>query len=133
MISRSSGQPENDTKTLFFHPPPPFPGTEFLQLQQWWQLYCFTILGSTSIVIHSVKQRLLRNWPRSDTAISRDFLRKRWHSLVQTSFTELPNRSMISVEMRWSVTVSDFQAWTYTILNLPHLKQSLGELPGEVC
>ena len=28
-------------------------------------LYCFAILGLTSTVIHSVKQRLLRNWPGS--------------------------------------------------------------------
>ena len=29
-------------------------------------MYCFTILGSASIVIHSVKQHLLRNRPGSD-------------------------------------------------------------------
>ena len=39
--------------------------------------------SSTSIVIHSVKQRLLRNRPGSDTAISRDFLRER----LQREFT----------------------------------------------
>ena len=55
----------------------------FLQLQQWWHLYCFAILGSASIVIHSVKQRLLRNRPGSDAATSRDFLRKR----LQRAFT----------------------------------------------
>ena len=38
---------------------------KFLQLQQYWHLYCFAILGSTSTVIHSVKQRLLRNRPGS--------------------------------------------------------------------
>ena len=31
----------------------------------WWHLYCFAILGSTSIVIHSMKQCILRNWPGS--------------------------------------------------------------------
>ena len=44
--------------------------------------------------MHNVKQRLLRNRPGSDTVTSRNFLRKRLqrHSLMQTSFTELPNR-----------------------------------------
>ena len=37
-----------------------------LQLQQWWHLYCLAIVGSTSIVIHSVKQRQLRDRPGSD-------------------------------------------------------------------
>ena len=55
----------------------------FLQLQQWWHLYWFAILGSTSIVTHSVKQRLLRNQPGSDAATSCDFLRKR----LQRAFT----------------------------------------------
>ena len=35
------------------------------------------ILGSTSIVIHSMKQRLLRNWSGNDTTTSRDFLHER--------------------------------------------------------
>ena len=39
--------------------------TVIFALQQYWHLYCFTILGSTSTVIHSVKQRLLKNRPRS--------------------------------------------------------------------
>ena len=43
----------------------------------------FAILGSTSIVIHSVKQRLLRNQPGSDAATSRDFLSER----LQRAFT----------------------------------------------
>ena len=62
--SRSSGQPKNDAKTLFFHPQSPFHGN-FFQPQQYWHLYGFAILGSTSTVIHSVKQRLLRNRPGS--------------------------------------------------------------------
>ena len=77
------------TRRHFFSPSFPFP-RYFLQLQQWWLLYCFAILGSISIVIHSVKQRLLRNRPGSDAATSRDFLRERL--LVQTSFTEPANR-----------------------------------------
>ena len=66
-----------------------------MQLQQYWHLYCFAILGSTSAVIHSVNQRLLRNWPGSG---SRDLSRllarkitKGVHSHVQTSLAELPN------------------------------------------
>ena len=55
----------------------------FLQLQQWWHLYCFAILHSTSIVIHSVKQCLLRNRPGSDAATSCDFL----HERLQRAFT----------------------------------------------
>ena len=62
--SRSSGQPKNDAKTLFFHHPSPFTGN-----------FC--------IVMHSVKQRLLRNWPGSDVATSRNFLRER----LQKAFT----------------------------------------------
>ena len=50
----------------FFPPSIPFPGY-FLQLQQQWQMHCFSILGSTSIVIHSVKQHLLRNQTGSDS------------------------------------------------------------------
>ena len=57
--SGSSGQPKNKTnkKTTqrrFF---------PTLQLQQWRHFFpfCFAILGSASIVTHSVKQRLLRN------------------------------------------------------------------------
>ena len=66
-------------------PPPSIPFTRlFLQLQQpWWHLYCFAILGSTSIVTHSVKQHLLRNRPGSDAATSRDFL----HESLQRAFT----------------------------------------------
>ena len=64
------------TQTLLFHPPSPFP-SNFLQLQQWWHLHCFAILGSTFTVIHSVKQRILRNWPGSDAATSHDVSRER--------------------------------------------------------
>ena len=62
-------------KDTFLPPSIPLP-RYFLQLQQWWHLYCFAILGSTSTVIHSVKQSLLRNRPGSDAATSRDFLRE---------------------------------------------------------
>ena len=90
--SRSSCQPKIDAKTLFFPPSIPFPRL-FLQLQQYWHLYCFAILGSTSIVIHSVKQRLLRNRPGSAlrplaTSCAKDY---KAHSLQQTSFAESPN------------------------------------------
>ena len=56
---------QKTTKRHFFPPLIPFP-LYFLQLQQWWQLYSFAVLDSASIVIHSVKQRLLRNRPGSD-------------------------------------------------------------------
>ena len=61
------------------------------QLQQWWHMYCFAMLGSTSIVIHSVKQRLLRNWPKSDAATTSCAKDYKGHSLVQISSTELSN------------------------------------------
>ena len=40
-------------------------------------MYCCAITGSASIVIHSVKQRLLRNWPGSDAVTSCNFLHER--------------------------------------------------------
>ena len=51
------------------------------------------VLLSTSTVIHSVKQCLLRNWPGSvlrplATSLLKDY---KAHSLQQTSFTEWPN------------------------------------------
>ena len=78
------GQPKNEAKTLllFFQPSITFP-RKFLQLQQYWHLYCFAILGSTFTVVHSVKQRLLRNQPGSDAATSCDFLPER----LQRAFT----------------------------------------------
>ena len=103
---RSSGQPKNYAKTLFSHPPSPFPGI-FLQLQQWWHLYCFAILGSASIIIHSMKQRLLTNWPGSDAATSRDFLRER----LQRAFTRAKgihsvNRLIVDPRSSASATTS---------------------------
>ena len=41
------------------------------------------ILGSTSIVTHSIKQRLLRNQPGNDAVTSHNFLRER----LQRAFT----------------------------------------------
>ena len=67
---------KNDAKTLFSPPSISFP-RNFLQLQKLWHLYCFAILCSTSVVIHSMKQRLVRNRPGSDAATSCDFLRER--------------------------------------------------------
>ena len=77
--SQLSGQPENNTKTSFSHSPSPFPCNHC----QYWHLYCFTILGSTPNVIHSVEQRLLRNRLRSDAATFRNLLRER----LQRAFT----------------------------------------------
>ena len=79
---RKKDKEKKDAKTFFVHAPSPFPGN-CLQLLQWWHLHCFAILGSTFILIHSVKQRLLRNRPGSDAATSRDFLRER----LQRAFT----------------------------------------------
>ena len=64
-----------------------------MQLQQYWHFYCFAILSLTSTVIHSVKQRLLRNRPGSAlrplaTSCAKDY---KAHSLYQTSFAESPN------------------------------------------
>ena len=61
---QSSGEPKNDAKTLFVHPPAPFHGN-FCNCNSNWHLYCFAILISTSTVIHGVKQHLLRNRPGS--------------------------------------------------------------------
>ena len=64
-------------------------------------MYCFAILVSTSIVIHSVKQRLLRNRPGSDAANSRDFLRER----LQREFTranQLHRTAQYESVPRWS-------------------------------
>ena len=72
---------QKTTQRHLFSPFIPFP-QYFLQLQQYWHLYCFAILGLTSTVIHSVKQRLLRNQPRSALR----------HSLY-LCFAESPNSS----------------------------------------
>ena len=99
MKLRSSGQPKKDAKNFFSHPPSPFPSNFATATVV--ALYCFTILGSTSIVIHRVKQRLLRNRPRSDAATScmKDY---KGHSLVQTSFTEPANSSPSGPETQFT-------------------------------
>ena len=71
---QSSGQPKKRCKDTFFRI------LHHLSLvishaRQKWHLYCFTVLRSTSIVIHSVNQRLLS--PEVAAATFRDFLRKR--------------------------------------------------------
>ena len=76
-----SGQLKNDIKTLFstlHHLSHVIFATATVAAFD-----CFTILGSTSIVIRRVKQCLLRNWSGSDAATSCDFLRKR----LQRAFT----------------------------------------------
>ena len=67
-----------------------------------WHLYCFTIPGSTSIVIHSMNQCLLRNQPGSDSwdlsrLLSSCMKDYEGHSLVQTSLTALPNMTCFLV------------------------------------
>ena len=76
----------------------------FLQQQQWWHLYCFAIIGSTSIVIHSAKQRLLRNRPGSDAATSRDIsvarkITKGIHSCKPASLNR-PSTDLSNVAIR---------------------------------
>ena len=92
MNSRSSGQPKKRCKDPFFQVSSPFPGN-FCN--------CNSIGICTASqfqvqlpVIHSVKQRLLINWPEMTlqplaTSCAKDY---KQHSLLQTSFTELPNR-----------------------------------------
>ena len=94
MNSRSSGQPKNDAKTLFFHPPSPFHGN-FRNCNSIGICTALQFQVSTSMVINSVKQRLLRNWPGSAlrplaTSCAKDY---KAHSLWQTSFAKSPNKS----------------------------------------
>ena len=83
-------------QTLFSPPSIPLPRS-FLQLQHWQHLHCFTILGSTSTVIHSVKQQISPEVMLRSLATScvKDY---KGHSLLQTSFTEPPNSQGGGVE-----------------------------------
>ena len=82
---------------FFFHPASSFPSNFCICNSG---VICtasqFYFLGSASIVIHSVtvRQCLLRNQPESDAVTSCNFLRENYkgHSLMQTRFTEPPNR-----------------------------------------
>ena len=68
---------------------------QFLQTQQKWHLYCFAILGWTSIVIHKVKQRLLRNRPGSgswDQSFTKHY---EGNSLVRTASMNCPIVTLI--------------------------------------
>ena len=82
---------QKTTQTHFcFQPSIPFPRWSFLQLQQYWHLYCFAILGSTFTVIHSVKQRPLRNRPGLKCAATSEVawtITKRIHSSKPASRT----------------------------------------------
>ena len=58
-----------------------------------WHFYCFAVVRSASIVIHSVKNASSEIGPELTlrplaTSCAKDY---KGHSLVQTSFTELPN------------------------------------------
>ena len=55
------GQLKNNAKTLFFHPRSPFP-CNYCKGSSIGIFYCSTILDSTSIAMHNVKQCLHRNW-----------------------------------------------------------------------
>ena len=81
---------------FFPHPPSPFPGN-FCNCNSG-GINSFQILGSASIVIHSMKQHLLRNQPRSDAATSRDFLHKR----LQRAFTH-------ANQLHWTARNSNWQ------------------------
>ena len=86
--TKSSGQPKNDAKTLPLPPPPPSPfHGNFCNCNS----ISFAILGSTSTVIHSVKQRLLRNRQPLATSCAKDY---KSHSFQETSFAESPNKNV---------------------------------------
>ena len=51
--SRSSGQPKNDAKTLFFHPPSPFPGNFFSTAT----VVAFVLLRNSTFSFHCYTQR----------------------------------------------------------------------------
>ena len=74
--STSSGQPKNNAKTLFSHPPSPF---AFVQL-----------CHAYSEISLEVTLRLLA------TSCAKDY---KGHSLMQTSFTELPKRGMMTKQI----------------------------------
>ena len=80
--SRSSGQPKNAPKTLFFHPPSPFPGI-FLRLQLF---LAFVLLRNSRFNYQRYTQREAtpsQKSARKCAATSRDFLRER----LQSAFT----------------------------------------------
>ena len=108
--SRSSVQPDMTQRHFFFHPPSPFHGN-FCNCNSGGHLYCFAILGSSGIVIHSVQQRLLRNRPGSALRTSRDILRERLQrafTSCKTSFTEPPQQQQTPEhEVLKLVTVQD--------------------------
>ena len=60
-------------------------------------LYCYAILGSTSIVIHSMKQCLLRNLHGNDATTSRNIL----HERLQRAFTHT-NQLHWTAQESWS-------------------------------
>ena len=92
--SRSSGQPKNDAKTLFFHPPPlstvifatPTVLAFVLLRYSRFNFHCYTQPEATPI----------QKSARKCAATSCDILRERLQSAftLATSFAESPNRSM---------------------------------------
>ena len=93
--SRSSGQPKNDAKTLFFHPPSPFPGN-----------FCNCNSGGicTASQFEVQLPLLYTAWRNAYSEIGPELTLRplatscakhhKGHLLVQTSFTEPPNRSL---------------------------------------
>ena len=91
--SRSSGQPKNDAKTLFFHPPSL--STVIFAAAT---VLAFVLLRDSRFNFHCYTQREAtptQKSARKCAATSRDFLRERLQSalilLLQTSFAESPN------------------------------------------
>ena len=134
--SRSSDQPQNRRrKDTFCLPSIPFPRS-FLQLQQNWHLYCFAILISTSTVIHSVKQRLLRNRPGSAlrlplaTSFAKHY---KAHSLQQTSFAESPMvRTHCQIFQRFYKTNYKYTAATFRRVETNHCQFKTKQLENAV-
>ena len=89
---QSSGQPKNDAKTLFFHPPSPFPGN-----------FCNCNSGGicTASQFEFQLPLLYTAWSNTYSEISPEVMLQplltsctenyKGHSLMQTSFTELPS------------------------------------------
>ena len=128
----------NNTKTLFSHPPSSFPSN-----------FCNCISGGICIalqfkvqlliVIHSMKQCLLRNWPRSDTATSCNLLCKRlqraftrgnqlhWTAQYAESMTRPIELFQIPFLGSWPVLI----AWKISLISLPRCVISVAVWCGD--
>ena len=91
---------KNDTKTFFSHPPSPFPGNfcncnsgGVLLCNSRFKFHCYTQHEATPT------QKLARKWRcnLSWLLMQKDY---KGHSLVQTSFTEPPNKYTTLVDIK---------------------------------